>query len=102
MILPDDAEMIRMGGDEFAAALFYSSKVDDQVMLDRAQQICDKINIILSSWQGGTSLSMGAATSDVDINTFDKLYEASDEALYEAKAAGRSRMAIYNKEKSKE
>lgn len=92
----------RMGGDEFAAALFYTDKVDDQIMLDRAQQICDKINIILSSWQGGTSLSMGAATSDVDINTFDRLYEASDEALYEAKAAGRSRMAIYNKEKSKE
>lgn len=89
----------RMGGDEFAAALFYSSKVDDQVMLDRAQQICDKLNIILSSWKGGTSLSMGAVTSDEKLNTFNKLYETSDKALYEAKAGGRARLVIYRKEK---
>lgn len=87
----------RMGGDEFAAALFYSAQTDDSIMLNRAQQICDKLNIILSSWKGGTSLSMGAVTSDHELNTFNKLYETSDKALYEAKTGGRARLAIYGK-----
>jgi len=86
----------RMGGDEFAAALFYKNTIADSVMYDRAQQICDKINMILSSWQGGTSLSMGVVVSSDEIKTFNKMYETSDIALYDAKEAGRARMVIYN------
>lgn len=88
----------RMGGDEFAAALFFTKDIEDFVMLKRAQQICDKLNLILTSRKGGTSVSMGAVTSDENINTFDKLYETADKALYEAKAQGRARMVIYNKD----
>ena len=64
-------------------------------MLERAQQICDKLNMVLASKEGGTSLSMGVALSDKKHDTFNKLYLASDKALYKAKAAGRSQMVVF-------
>lgn len=87
----------RMGGDEFAAALFYTDVVDDSVMFDRAQQICDKLNIMLNNQKGGTSLSMGVVVSDDTRKAFNTLYENADTALYEAKESGRARMVVYNK-----
>lgn len=87
----------RMGGDEFAAAMFYGKDVNDEVMLERAQQICDKINIILTNQKGGTSLSMGAVVSTGEDKSFNKLYENADEALYKAKESGRAKMVVYNK-----
>lgn len=89
----------RMGGDEFAAALFYSDDVSDSIMLERAQQICDKLNLILSSQKGGTSLSMGVVSSDENAKGFNSLYEQADVALYKAKASGRAKMVIYSPEK---
>ncbi len=88
----------RMGGDEFAAALFFEKSVPETVMHERAQQLCDKINIVLSNEEGGTSLSMGVAISRSTLYTFNKLYEAADRTLYEAKRRGRSRMAIDNED----
>lgn len=88
----------RMGGDEFAAALFFDATVSDDAMIERAQQICDKINIILTALPGGTSLSMGVVISDSKNMSFDKLYERSDKALYDAKSKGKSRMTLYEED----
>lgn len=85
----------RMGGDEFSAALFYNDDVSDSIMIDRAQQICDKLNLILTAEKGGTSLSMGVIISSKEKKSFNFLYERADQALYEAKEAGRARMVVY-------
>ncbi len=84
----------RMGGDEFAAALFFKRECSEEFMLQRAQQIFDKINMSLLSAEKATTLSMGAVISDENKNTFNKLYEASDKALYTSKALGRSRLSV--------
>ena len=83
----------RMGGDEFAAALFFSTDTPEEVMQNRAQQIFDKINLTLKSVDDRTGISMGVAISRL-ASTFNQLYEASDHALYQAKAEGRGRMVI--------
>lgn len=83
----------RMGGDEFSAALFYDEAVPDHVMLERAQQICDKINLVLMSEKGGTSLSMGAVIAREKHTNFDQLYEQADHALYDSKSKGRGCMS---------
>lgn len=67
-------------------------------MIERAQQICDRMNLILSSWHDGSSLSMGVAISDADAHTFMRLYENADKALYEAKKTSRSKLVIFQKE----
>lgn len=83
----------RMGGDEFAAALFFNLDTPEAVIRERAQQIFDKVSITLRGATGGTGISMGAAIAEPD-TTFNQLYEASDKALYQAKESGRGRLVI--------
>lgn len=85
----------RMGGDEFAAMLFFKNDTPKERMVERALQICDKINLTLTAHkQGGTSLSMGGAFLSEECGTFDSLYEAADRALYQSKESGRGRVSF--------
>ena len=87
----------RMGGDEFAAAIFFSPDTPEAAMGERAQQIFDEVSIKLKGTESGTGISMGAAIAEAD-TTFNQLYEAADRALYQAKESGRSRlMFVSNK-----
>lgn len=83
-----------MGGDEFAAALFFSKECTDEFMYQRAQQIFDKINMVLSMNPNATSLSMGAVIADDELNSFNELYECADKRLYKSKEGGRSRLSV--------
>ena len=83
----------RMGGDEFAAALFFDVNSSDSAVHERAQQIFDKVSLTLKGADGRTGVSMGVAIARPDA-TFTQLYEASDKALYRAKESGRGRMVI--------
>ena len=83
----------RMGGDEFAAALFFKLDTPEAVIRERAQQIFDKVSITLRGATSGTGISMGVAIAEPD-TTFNQLYEASDKALYQAKESGRGRLVI--------
>ena len=83
----------RMGGDEFAAVLFFDPETPDEQITERAQQIFDKLNMTLTAAEGGTGISVGAVIAREEA-TFNSLYEASDKALYEAKEKGRGRMVI--------
>lgn len=85
----------RMGGDEFAAALFFEKCHESVFMTIRAQQIFDKILSTMMSGEHPVSLSMGVAISDDDLSSFNKLYEAADKALYASKESGRGKMSVY-------
>ena len=82
-----------MGGDEFAAALFFDSDTAEKQMRERAQQIFDKMNVTLQSAKEGTGISMGVVIAKQD-TTFSQLYEQADDALYQAKKNGRGRAVI--------
>ena len=81
----------RMGGDEFAAVLFFDKETKVPQMHERAQQIFDKMNMTIKSTEGGTGISMGVVIAEQE-TTFNQLYEDSDRALYQAKERGRGRM----------
>ena len=83
----------RMGGDEFAAALFFDMDITEENIRERAQQIFDKMDMTLKGADGGTGISMGGVITGSD-TTFNQLYEASDRALYQAKLNGRGRLVI--------
>ena len=83
----------RMGGDEFAAALFFDMNAGSECIRERAQQIFDKVSIALKGADIGTGISMGAAVMEPNM-TFNQLYEAADRALYQAKNTGRGRLVI--------
>lgn len=83
----------RMGGDEFAAVLFFDKNSEKTQMLERAQQIFDKMNMTLQSSNSKTGISMGAVIAEPE-STFNQMYEASDKALYQAKKNGRGKLIV--------
>ncbi|MDY4921581.1 diguanylate cyclase domain-containing protein [Frisingicoccus sp.] len=86
----------RMGGDEFAAAIFFEQTASERMMEMRVEQIFKQINDVLLSLKGGTSLSMGAVLAGKEWSHFNELYEAADKALYESKRKGRGCFSIYH------
>jgi diguanylate cyclase (GGDEF)-like protein/PAS domain S-box-containing protein len=84
----------RMGGDEFAAAIFFPVDASDELMGQRGQQIFDRMSLTLRSAKEGTSISMGGAVAEAGQSTFNQLYEAADQALYRAKEQGRGRFSL--------
>ncbi len=44
------------------------------------------------------TVSVGAALSSQGENSFDKLYQKADQALYHAKRRGKNRVAVYGRE----
>lgn len=83
----------RMGGDEFAAILYFDRDTEDERMKERARQIFDKVNMTVKSTDRGTGISMGVVIAGKDM-TFNQMYEESDKALYQAKQNGRGRVII--------
>lgn len=85
----------RMGGDEFAAILYFDKNTMEQQMKERAQQIFDKVNMTLKAAEGGTGISMGVVIARQEV-TFNQLYEEADRALYQSKNRGRGKMVIFD------
>lgn len=83
----------RMGGDEFAAALFFEKGTAPALMYGVAQLLFDKVSMGLKATGVSTGISMGGIIAEPESN-FNQLYERADKALYEAKRQGRGRLII--------
>ena len=79
----------RMGGDEFAIALFHKASIEE------INKIFNDLNIATQA-NNGFSVSIGIAYTSDSIRTFDELYVAADKALYKAKNKGRNQINIYS------
>lgn len=86
----------RMGGDEFAAALFFKRECQTEFMCKRAQQIYEKVASMIVKENDKGSISMGAAIAENKDESFVQLYESADRALYNSKNEGRGRLSIGN------
>lgn len=93
MALRKEDRACRMGGDEFAAILFFDKDTTEAQMRERAQQIFDKVNMTVKATEGGTGISMGVVIAEPE-TTFNQMYERSDKALYQAKKNGRGKLVI--------
>lgn len=77
----------RMGGDEFAIALFKDITIDD------IDKIFNQLNITIQA-NHGFSVSIGVASTSDSIKTFNDLYVAADKALYKSKNNGKNQITI--------
>jgi len=94
--LTGEAMAARLGGDEFA--LFLPGK-----SLDYAAELAEKIRVMANrtvitrpdgmQYIGAVTLSIGVAIGEPD-DTLESLRHRADEALYDAKDAGRNRVAL--------
>lgn len=97
--LRSDDLACRMGGDEFAAALFFEKGTERAVMEARAADVFEKMERVISEREDNTGISMGAAISDDDLTDFNELYSAADNAMYKSKEEGRNRITVYRQTK---
>jgi diguanylate cyclase (GGDEF)-like protein len=91
----DDAVLSRLGGDELAVLL---PGCDAAVAARRAEQLHDVVRSTPLPLPDGTlltlSISVGVAHLPQGTGDLTTLYSAADRALYEAKRAGRGRVAV--------
>ena len=83
-----------MGGDEFAAALFFEPEMPEEAIVERALQIFDKIHLSLRMKGFQVSCSIGAVISNGH-DSFSDLYAKADKALYQSKDNGRCRLTFW-------
>lgn len=83
----------RIGGDEFA--VFYKDAGSAEMMAQKAAAMVEEAHRISLDDAGLTvTLSIGVALYPVDGTDYDTLYHSADEALYQAKNAGRDQFSF--------
>lgn len=87
----------RVGGDEFLILYKYPENI--KMIEEYCQNMIEKTKVV--EYQDNkikTSISIGVVVS-VSKTTYDELYKAADEALYEVKKSGRNNYQIVNNKK---
>ena len=91
----EDAVLSRLGGDELAVLV---PNCPAEVAARRAQEVLDGVLARPVTLADGTvlalSVSVGVAHAAGSSRDVSGLYSAADAALYEAKRAGRGRVAV--------
>ncbi len=96
VLIPEDAVLARIGGDEFAIA--FLSDAENAAALQLAEQILD---FLAEPLEVGRRIvvvgaSIGIAMSALGSIAREELVRRADLAMYKAKEAGRARMTLYD------
>ena len=85
----------RLGGDEFA--VFLSKASSKKVILEQIQKVCAKISTTFENKGEKVSIScsIGVVYTPEEGKEFQILYEKADDALYQAKHAGKNQYKIF-------
>jgi len=93
---PGEDMVARMGGDEFAILLH---AVDDmKVVTDISERIQSELSkpLVLQGYQVSCGVSIGIRVCEGNEDSADALLRDSDTAMYQAKASGKGRHAIFD------
>ena len=86
----------RLGGEEFAILLPETDAVQAAVVAERIRERVAGQSLSTHNVRFGVTISVGIATASTSMSGIDVLLRAADEALYEAKIAGRNRVAQWS------
>lgn len=82
----------RFGGDEFVVFL---NDMTEPLIKKRANLLCEVIKGMGAAKNVNISLSVGIALIREQTAVFQEIYDLADQALYQAKRAGKNRYVIY-------
>lgn len=88
--------LCRLGGDEFAIVL---NDVDEATAINHAKRIQQRIEgnpIQYANQEIAITMSVGVMTSLSSVHTVSDALRHADQALYQAKAAGRNQVVVYS------
>lgn len=95
--LPSDAQVIRVGGDEYLVILPGLSAENALILFDEMRAHFGALEIGKHSLR--SSASVGVAANPPHGTTADELWRSASQALMRAKRGGRDQIAIYVEEK---
>jgi diguanylate cyclase (GGDEF)-like protein len=84
--------LARIGGEEFALLLPETDLPQAQVVAERLRSEVAANSLVVASRSIPATISIGVATSLEAMNNISELMKAADQALYDAKRAGRNRV----------
>lgn len=84
----------RIGGDEYM--VFIKNIGQDGVAQDKAEALREEMRILSRKIQIPVSVSVGIAVYERDGESFEKLYRAADEALYQVKRSGKDAVCFFS------
>ena len=85
----------RLGGEEFAILLPQTSRPKALLVAEKIRMAIEALSIASGPVPISVTVSLGAASIDRMTRDADSLLKHADEALYEAKAAGRNRSVLW-------
>lgn len=83
----------RLGGEEFAVITPYASREQLLGVAERYRQMVEQLAIKNGNVLIKPTVSIGVATNEGGVTNPDDLFKAADKKLYDAKHAGRNRVA---------
>jgi diguanylate cyclase (GGDEF)-like protein/PAS domain S-box-containing protein len=84
----------RMGGDEFAILAPDASSEDAREIAERLRSEAADCKREIEGWEVGMSISVGIASYPTHASTAEELMTRADEAMYEAKRAGKNQVRV--------
>ena len=84
--------LARIGGEEFALLLPETDLAQAEIMAERLRREIATHPIVTASHPIPTTVSIGIAARSPEVSNVSQLMKAADQALYEAKRAGRNRV----------
>ncbi len=84
----------RFGGEEFIIVLPHTTATEAVVVAERIRRTMHATGILWRDQRLDVTLSLGVAEAGQGADTFDGLLASADQALYDAKRAGRDRVAV--------
>jgi|GEM_PF-223364 len=87
--------LARIGGEEFAVAAPYTSRLGAVVLAERLRKAIQKANFVYNNIRIPVTISLGLATLNRDPgNNVRELLGIADQRLYNAKMSGRNRVGL--------
>ena len=85
----------RLGGDEFAMLLYRTNRAEAKNLADKLLTLVRKHLFVYNSSEVPVTISIGIAELEGALTDTELLYNAADQALYEAKRRGRNQVVVY-------
>ncbi len=85
----------RFGGEEFAALLMQTNEQEALLTAERLRAAIAAMPLPMASEDFFVTVSIGVAPFDACIDSIEELIRRADQAMYQAKKAGRNRVVIY-------
>jgi len=93
-MLRDSDVIARLGGEEFAVILPETDAAGAKILAERLREGISRLRVANGDDRFGFTVSIGVANRGGDEDGIDELLARADRALYQAKEAGRDRVAI--------